>query len=80
MNKYFGGLAELLLFRGFRSSLPYVGYVAALLICGYVMLYPTSYDPGVVVAAKLIGASTALFTRFLGGMGLFRGNFRCLGR
>jgi hypothetical protein len=73
MNTAPGWFAEISLFRGFRASLPYVGYVAALLICGYVMLFPASYYPSVVVASKLIGvgASTALFTRFLGGMGLF---------
>lgn len=64
-------------YRGFtraRAALPYIAYTIALLACGALVAFPNYFYDWAVVGAKFIGvgASTALFTRFLGGMGLFK--------
>jgi hypothetical protein len=60
--------------RTAQAALPFVGYVLVLVCSGLIILFPAYFHEWAIVGAKLIGvgASTALFTRFLGGMGMFK--------
>jgi hypothetical protein len=60
--------------RRAKAALPYIAYVLVVATSGLVILFSSYFYEWIVVAAKLVGvgASTALFTRFLGGMGMFK--------
>jgi len=56
------------------AAIPWIGFFSIIVICVIVIEFPTVFPAWTNTPAKVIavGASTACFTRFLGGMGMFR--------